>query len=109
MKKLSYILLVSFAAKLTRQNLAAIAPRINASVRKALTDCEAILTGDTCVVFVGTTQSDAPALFKSVAADLRIGDHLTVIELGEDLMTSLPSLLGWHVRRQTSLGGAPRT
>lgn len=107
MKNQNYIVLVHFAAKLSRQNLAAIAPGVNAAIRSALSDCEPVLVGDTCVAFLGSAQSAAPAIFKEVASGLRLGDHLSVIELGDDLVTSHPAALAWHLRRQTRPGAAP--
>ncbi|MDR6583792.1 hypothetical protein [Herbaspirillum frisingense] len=108
MKTSNYIVLIHFAAKLSRQHLAAVAQVTNASIRKALSESEAVFVSDTAVAFVGSSQSSVSALFKLIAADLRVGDHLSVIAVGEALMTSHPGLMAWHVRRQRSPGGASR-
>lgn len=108
MKIQNYIVLIHFAAKLSRQHLAAVAQVTNEAVRRALTDSEPVFVSDTAVAFVGGSQNGISTLFKDIATDLRVGDHLSVIAVGETLMTSHPGLMAWHVRRQKNQGGASR-
>lgn len=108
MKIQNYIVLIHFAAKLSRQHLAAVAKVTNEAVRRVLSDSEAVFVSDTAVAFVGGSQSGVSALFKDIASDLRAGDHLSVIAVGEALMTSHPGLMAWHVRRQKNPGEGSR-
>lgn len=108
MKIQNYIVLIHFAAKLSRQHLAAVAQVTNESVRRALEDSEAVFVSDTAVAFVGGSKSGVSTLFKDIASGLRPGDHLSVLAFGEVLMTSHPGLMAWHVRRQRNPAGASR-
>jgi hypothetical protein len=95
MQKQNYIVLIHFAAKLSRQNLAAVAPIVNQAVRDALSNCEAILATDTTAAFVGASESSAMSLFKDMASGLRPGDQLSIIEMAEGLATSHQGLRHW--------------
>jgi len=86
--------MIQFTDKLSRQDIAAIAPLVNQSVRNALSACEAILCSDTAAVFVGRSESSPVHLFEAIASDMRPADKLSVIELAEGLATSIPALIG---------------
>ncbi|WP_343742115.1 hypothetical protein [Herbaspirillum huttiense] len=108
MKIQNYIVLIHFAAKLSRQHLAAVAQVTNEVVRRALSDSEAVFVSDTAVAFVGGSKNNVSVLFRDIATDLRAGDHLSVIAVGDVLMTSHPGLMAWHVRRQRNPGEGSR-
>ncbi|WP_443113332.1 hypothetical protein [Herbaspirillum seropedicae] len=108
MKKSRYLVLINFAAKLSRQHLSAVSAVTNSTVRSALGDCEAIFVSEMAVAFVGLSGEEPGHLFKLMAARLREGDHLSVIALGNELMTSHPGLMGWYVRQKKNLDEASR-
>lgn len=92
MKTSNYIVLIHFAAALTRHNLAAVAPLINAKVRAVLTSCEAILCSDHAVAFCGESEKGATEVFTLIGPGLRPGDQLSVIPVLAPVATSHPGL-----------------
>ena len=93
MKTSNYIVLIHFAAALTRQNLAAIAPLINGKVRAVLSGCEAILCSDHAVAFFGKSEQSAGEVFAQIGLNLRPGDQLSVIPVAAPTATSHPGLM----------------
>lgn len=98
MKANRYLVLIKFAAALTRPNLAAIAPLVNSAVRQTLSDCEAILCTETAVSYVGLATCDASELFPAISQSLRPGDDLHVLSLGNSSATAHPGLHTWLLR-----------
>lgn len=99
MKAERYLVLIHFAAKLTRSNLAEVALQVSRSIRSNLHNSETITSSPSSVAFVGESAATAASLFRSLSADLRPGDNLSIFALGLDIATSHPGLHAWHQAR----------
>lgn len=91
-----YLVLIHFAAKVTRSNLADVAAQVVRSIRNNLHNSETISSSPSSVAFVGESAVSADALFRSLAVDLRPGDNLSIFALGRDIATSHPGLHQWR-------------
>ncbi len=98
MKAERYLVLIHFAAKATRANLAEVADQIDRSIKSNLRNSQAICTTPASLAFVGESDMSAVSLFQCLASSLRPGDNLSVLVLARDLATSHPGLNQWAVR-----------
>jgi len=99
MKAERYLVLVHFAAKITRANLTEVATQVTRAVRDALQNSEAVCSTSSSVAFVGESHASADSLFRLLATDLRPGDNLSIFSLRTDIATSHPGLHRWIGRR----------
>ena len=95
MKAERYLVLVHFAAKITRANLIEVATHVTRAVRDALQNSEAIFSTSASVAFVGESHASADSLFRLLASDLRPGDNLSIFSLGQGIATSHSGLHKW--------------
>ncbi len=98
MKADRYLVLIHFAAKVTRANLSEVAVQVTRAVRTTLQNSEAICSTSASVAFVGESRASADSLFRLLASDLRPGDNLSIFSLGEGIATSHPGLHRWAHR-----------
>ena len=98
MNSANYLVLVKFAAVLSRDNLATVAPAVRAAVSQSLSSTEAIFTSIAAVAFVGKSTAQADSLFRLIGPGLHPGDELSVIELGREIATSHRGLHNWAER-----------
>lgn len=98
-----YLVLIQFGAKLSRHDLAAIAPLVNSAVRQTLSGCEAILCTEAAVSFVGFAARPAGELFPILGKHLRPGDQLHVLALGTSGATAHPALHTWLQRTAAAI------
>lgn len=98
MKADRYLVLIHFAAKVTRANLSEVAVQVTRAVRNTLLNCEAICSTTSSVAFVGESRASADSLFRLLASDLRPGDNLSIFSLGQGIATSHPGLHHWAHR-----------
>jgi hypothetical protein len=96
MEPTRYLVLVHFAARLTRENISQVAGNVAASIRLNLGNTEAVITSDAMVGIAGTSANEPADIFREIAKDLRRGDNLSVIELGTRITTSHPGLHSWQ-------------
>jgi hypothetical protein len=94
-KTKKYLVMVHIASRLNRSNLAVAAQQIAGAIQSNLFGCEAVMTSEICICVVGSADADAGGLFAAIAPGLRSGDNLSVIEMGEAVMTSHPGLAQW--------------
>ena len=99
MKADRYLVLIHFAAKVTRANLSEVAVQVTRAVRNALQNSEAICSTSSSVAFVGESRSSADSLFRLLASDLRPGDNLSIFLLGRQVVTSHAGLQRWNRER----------
>lgn len=99
MKAERYLVLVHFAAKITRANLTEVATQVTRSVRGALQNSEAVCSTSSSVAFVGESHASADSLFRLLATDLRPGDNLSIFSLGQGIVTSHSGLHKWAMRQ----------
>lgn len=95
MKAVRYLVLIHLAAKASRENLPCVASQLGDSIRNNLSNSEAICTTPVSLAFVGLSPASADSLFRSIAAALRPGDNLSVMELGKAITTSHPGVRRW--------------
>ncbi|MBP1314456.1 hypothetical protein [Herbaspirillum sp. 1130] len=110
MKAERYLVLIHFAAKVTRANLSEVAVQVTRAVRSILLNCEAICSTASSVAFVGESRASADSLFRLLASDLRPGDNLSIFSLGQGIATSHSGLHKWATRQgviQTAETGDP--
>lgn len=99
MKADRYLVLIHFAAEATRSNLSEVAVQVTRAVRSTLQNSEAICSTSSSVAFVGESRASADSLFRSLAGDLRPGDNLSVLSLGQGIATSHSGLHKWATRQ----------
>ncbi|RAM63123.1 hypothetical protein [Herbaspirillum rubrisubalbicans] len=99
MKADKYLVLIHFAAKITRANLTEVAKQVTRAVRDALQNSEAICSTASSVAFVGESRASADSLFRLLASDLRPGDNLSIFSLGQGIATSHSGLHKWATRQ----------
>lgn len=99
MKADRYLVLIHFAAKVTRANLSEVAMQVTRAVRNTLLNCEAICSTASSVAFVGESRASADSLFRLLASDLRPGDNLSIFLIGRQIVTSHAGLERWHRER----------
>lgn len=99
MKAARYLVLIHFAAKVTRTNLPEVAMQVTRAVRDTLQNSEAICSTPSSVAFVGESRTSADSLFRLLASDLRPGDNLSIFLLGRQVVTSHAGLERWHRER----------
>jgi hypothetical protein len=99
MSSIKYLVLVHFAARLTRENLSQVAGGLATTIRRNLENCEAVLTSDAMVAMIGLSLAKPEDIFRSIAGDLRRGDNLSVLEVGAEVITSHPGLAAWQRHR----------
>ncbi|WP_171426909.1 hypothetical protein [Herbaspirillum rubrisubalbicans] len=90
-----YLVLIHFAAKITKINLPEVTAQVARSIRHNLENSEAIFSTLSSVAFVGEANVSAKSLFRSLATDLRPGDNLSIFVLGSDIATSHSGLHRW--------------
>ncbi|MCI1005022.1 hypothetical protein [Herbaspirillum sp. C7C8] len=95
MKAERYLVLIHFAAKITKVNLHEVAAQVARSIGHNLQNSEAICSTPFSVTFVGEASVSAKSLFRSLATDLRPGDSLSIFVLGSDIATSHSGLYRW--------------
>lgn len=100
MKADRYLVLIHFAAKITRTNLSGVAGQVTRAVRNTLQNSEAICSTASSVAFVGESRASADSLFRLLASDLRPGDNLSVFSLGAATATSHQGLHNWLSRQR---------
>lgn len=106
MKAERYLVLIHFAAKITKINLPEVAAQVARSIRHNLQNSEAICSTPFSVTFVGEASISAKSLFRSLAPDLRPGDSLSIFSLGRDIATSHPGLHEWTSVSEENLASA---
>lgn len=94
-----YLVLIQFAAKITRANLTEVATLVTRAVRETLQNSEAICSTTSSVTFVGESRASADSLFRLLASDLRPGDSLSILSLGKCIATSHLGLHKWATRQ----------
>ena len=95
-----YLVLIHFAAKTTRANLAEVASQVDRSIKMNLRNSEAICTTLASLAFVGESDASVNSLFRALADDLHPGDNLSIFLLGRQVVTSHAGLERWHRERQ---------
>lgn len=95
MKNERYLILIHFAAKITKINLPEVAAQVARSIRHNLENSEPICSTPSSVAFVGEANISAKSLFRALATDLRPGDSLSIFVLGSDIATSHSGLHQW--------------
>jgi len=100
MKSAKYLVLVHLASKITRNDLPAIASAVLQAIKSNLDDVEAVLTSEAAIAMTGLSGSDRDSIFRNIAAGLRSGDNLSVMELTGSITTSHPGLHAWMGRDQ---------
>lgn len=95
MKADRYLVLIHFAAMITRANLSEVAVQVTRAVRNTLQNSEAICSTSSSVAFVGESCASADSLFRLLASDLRPGDNLSIFSLATDIATSHSGLHRW--------------
>ncbi|MCP3653343.1 MAG: hypothetical protein GY766_00400 [Herbaspirillum sp.] len=99
MKADRYLVLIHFAAKVTRTNLPEVAVQVTRAIRTTLQSSEAICSTSSSVAFVGESRASADSLFRLLASDLRPGDNLSIFSLGQGIATSHSGLHKWATRQ----------
>lgn len=92
------LILIHFANKLTRDNLAMTGAKVAPCVTANLDECAGIFSSDIAFGFVGVTQKDISDLLKTLikAIGLKTGDNISVIELTENIISTHPGLMQWN-------------
>lgn len=91
-----YLVLVHFASRLTRDNLTSIATCVVKAVRENLENTEAVMTSDTAVAMIGNSAADPKSLFREIGTCMRSGDNLSILSIGDNVITSHPGLANWR-------------
>ena len=107
MKADRYLVLIHFAAKITKVNLPEVAAQVARSIRHNLQNSEVICSTASSVVFVGKSAISADSLFRSLATDLRPGDNLSIFGVDENVVTSHRGLHEWTKRQRAIQAGDP--
>ncbi|WP_167735679.1 MULTISPECIES: hypothetical protein [unclassified Herbaspirillum] len=98
MKSAKYLVLVHLASKITRNDLPAIATAVLQAIKSNLDDVEAVLTSEAAIAMTGLSSAGSDSIFRAIGSALRSGDNLSVLELGDDIVTSHPGLATWRNR-----------
>lgn len=107
MKAESYLVLIHFAAKITKINLPEAAAQVARSIRDNMQNSEVICSTASSVVFVGKSAISADSLFRSLAPDLRPGDNLSIFGVDGNVVTSHRGLHEWTKRQRAIQAGDP--
>ncbi len=93
-----YLVLIHFASKWTRDDIATIGPKVIAAVRGALDDSETVLTTPQAIGVCGVSSKSARELWTALQLPLFRQDNVSVVTLGEDVVTTHPGFSEWDSR-----------
>lgn len=92
------LVLIHFASKLSRENMATVGVRVAPIVRDNLGNFAGVFSSDIAFGCVGTTDKGIDELVKTLiqALSLKSGDNVSVLELGMSIISTHRSLMEWQ-------------
>ena len=92
------LILIHFASKLTRDNLAIMGKKVAPCVMANLDEGAGIFSSDIAFGFTGITSKDLSELHKTLVKGigLKVGDNLSILELAECIISTHPGLMQWN-------------
>jgi hypothetical protein len=96
------LILIHFASKLTRDNMAATGLKVVPAVRASVDNFEAVFSSEIAFGFVGVTSKSCDTLLKELvrAIGLKNGDNISVVEAAEVIVSTHPGLAQWQTATQ---------
>ena len=92
------LVLIHFASKLTRDNMAAAGLKAATCTKARLDNFAGVFSSDIAFGFAGVTAMDTSDLLKALWKDigLNTGDNISVLELTENIISTHQGLMEWQ-------------
>lgn len=92
------LVLIHFANKLTRENMAPMGLKAANCVKARLDNFAGVFSSDIAFGFVGVTSQSTDELLKALVKDigLKSGDNISVLEMTENIISTQASLMEWQ-------------